>query len=159
MTAASPPSDPSTWTLPRLRIDREGVWHHEDAEVTHAGILASLWEGLQRDAEGHHLSIGPVRVPVEVEDVPFIVVRAEPEGDGLTLTLNDGSREPLRPETLRLGAGEAPYCTVKDGRFEARLSRAAAYQLLAHMSEDTASGRTILTLGGERWEVPRRGSG
>jgi hypothetical protein len=153
--ADPPPSDPSTWTLPRLRIDRDGAWHHEDAEVTHPGILASLWESLQRDAEGHHIRIGPVRVPVEVEDVPFIVVRAEPDGEGLALTLNDGSREPLAPDTLRIGAGEAPYCAVKAGRFEARLSRAAAYQLLAHMSEDAVSGRTILSLGGRRWEVPR----
>jgi uncharacterized protein len=157
--AAAPPSDPSTWTLPRLRIDKDGVWYHEDAEVTHPGILASLREGLQRDAEGHHLSIGPVRVPVEVEDAPFVVIRAEADGEGLAVILNDGSREPLRPETLRLGAGEVPYCTVKDGRLEARLSRAAAYQLLAYMHEDAASGRTLLTLGSRRWEVPRRGSG
>lgn len=156
MTAAPPPSDPSTWTLPRLRIDRDGAWYHEDVEVTHAGILANLREGLQRDAEGHHLRIGPVRVPVEVDDVPFVVVRVEALGEGLALILNDDTREPLRPETLRVGAGEAPYCAVKDGRFEARLSRAAAYQLLAHMQEDPTSGRPVLTLGGRRWEVPRR---
>jgi hypothetical protein len=154
--AAPPPSDPSTWTLPRLRIDRDGAWHHEGVEVTHGGILASLREGLQRDAEGHHLRIGPVRVPVEVDDVPFVVVRVEAAGGDLVLTLNDDSRETLRPETLQLGVDEAPYCGVKDGHFEARLSRAAAYQLLAHMQEDPASGRTLLTLGDRRWEVPRR---
>ena len=154
--AAPPPSDPSTWKLPRLRIDRDGIWHHEDEEVTHAGILASLWEGLQRDAGGHHFRIGPVRVPVEVDDVPFIVVRAEPDGEGLAVTLNDGTREALAPDTLWIGGGEAPYCVVKGGRFDARLSRAAAYQLLAHMSEDAAGGGTVLTLGGRRWPVPRR---
>jgi uncharacterized protein len=154
--ATPPPSDPSTWTLPRLRIDRDGAWHHEDIEVTHAGILANLWEGLERDAEGHYLRIGPVRVPVEVDDVPFIVVRVEPAGEGLALTLNDGTREALAPETLRLGAGVAPYCAVKGGRFEARLSRAAAYQLLAHVSEEARSGRPVLTLGARRWEIPRR---
>jgi hypothetical protein len=154
--SAPPPSDPSTWKLPRLRIDREGVWYHEDEEVTHAGILRSLWEDLQRDAEGHHFRIGPVRVPVVVDDVPFIVVRAEPEGDAIALTLNDGTRELLVPETLRFGAGEAPYCAVKDGRFEARLNRAAAYQLLAHMSEEPDGG-AVLALGNRRWTVPRRG--
>ena len=35
-------TDPSTWKLPRLRIDRDGLWYHEDAEVTHEGILATL---------------------------------------------------------------------------------------------------------------------
>jgi hypothetical protein len=154
--AAPPPSDPSTWTLPRLRIDRDGAWHHEGMEITHAGIVANLWEGLERDAEGHFLRVGPVRIPVEVEDVPFIVVRVEPAGDGLALILNDGTRAPLAPETVRLGAGEAPYCAVKGGRFEARLSRAAAYQLLGHMSEGPAGGPPVLTLGARRWEIPRR---
>jgi hypothetical protein len=45
---------------------------------------------------------------------------------------------------------------VKDGRFEARLNRAAAYQLLAHMSEEPGGG-AVLALGNRRWTVPRRG--
>jgi len=35
------PADPSTWKLPRLRIDREGAWFHEDEEITHA--IAAVW--------------------------------------------------------------------------------------------------------------------
>ena len=62
-------SDPSTWTLPRLRIDRDGAWYHDDAEVTHAGILANLRENLRVDEQGHYLQVGPARVPVEVEDI------------------------------------------------------------------------------------------
>lgn len=153
MTSAPPPPDPSTWTLPRLRIDRDGAWLHEDVEVTHAGILANLREGLQRDAQGHYLQIGPARVPVEVDDVPFIVVRVEAAGEGLAVLLNDDSREPLRPETLRLGAGEAPYCAVKGGRFEARFSRAAAYQLLQRAEPDEGGGM-VLMLGGRRHRIP-----
>ena len=76
-------SDPSTWKLPRLRIDRDGGWFHEGEEVCHEGILASLRQGLQVDAAGHFLQIGPVRVPVEVEDAPFAVVRFEADGDWL----------------------------------------------------------------------------
>ena len=76
------PADPSTWKLPRLRIDREGAWFHEDEEVTHPGILANLWGSLRVDAEGHFIQIGPARVPVEVEDAPFVAVRVEPAGEG-----------------------------------------------------------------------------
>jgi len=72
-------ADPATWTLPRLRIDRDGAWYHDDAEVTHAGILANLRGNLQVDEQGHYLRIGPVRVPVEVEDAPFVVERVEVE--------------------------------------------------------------------------------
>jgi hypothetical protein len=146
-------SDPSTWKLPRLRIDREGAWFHEDEEVTHDGILASLRDALQVDAAGHFIQIGPVRVPVQVEDAPFQVVRLEPSGDGFALTLNDSSREPLDPGTLRTGAGEAPYCRIKGGRFEARFSRAAAWQLLQHVEPGEAGGPATVTVGGRRYPI------
>ena len=148
-------TDPSTWKLPRLRIDRDGLWYHEDAEVTHEGILASLRDGLLRDADGHYLQIGPVRVPVEVDDAPLVVVRVEADGEGLAVILNDGSREALQPETLRLGSGEVPYATVKEGRFQGRFSRAAAYQLLQRLEDDPESGRAALVLGPRRWIIPR----
>jgi len=148
-------TDPSTWKLPRLRIDRDGLWYHEDAEVTHEGILASLREGLLRDADGHYLQIGPVRVPVEVDDAPLVVIRVEVDGDGLAVILNDDTREPLRPETLRLGSGEVPYATVKDGRFQARFNRAAAYQLLQRLEDDPGGGSPALVLGPRRWVIPR----
>lgn len=150
VTAAS---DPSTWKLPRLRIDREGAWFHEDEEVTHEGILASLRQALEVDAGGHFLRIGPVRVPVEVEDAPFSVVRLETDGEGFALTLNDMSREALDPSTLRLGAGEAPYCRIKDGRFEARFSRAAAWQLLQHMEPGAAGAPATVSIGGRRYTL------
>ncbi len=150
MTSAS---DPSTWKLPRLRIDRDGGWFHEDEEVTHEGILASLRAALQVGATGHFIQIGPVRVPVEIEDAPFSVVRLEPEGDGFTLTLNDLSREPLDPTSLRLGTGDVPYCRIKDGKFEARFSRAAAWQLLQHMEPGAADAPVTVTVGGRRYPL------
>ena len=148
-------SDPSTWKLPRLRIDREGDWRHEDEAVTHEGILANLRGNLRVDAEGHYLQIGPVRVAVDVEDAPFVILRVERDGECLVLTVNDLSREPLAPGTLRFGAGGIPYCRVKDGRFEARLSRAATYQLLQHVEYDEAAGAPALMLGDARYPLPR----
>jgi len=144
-------SDPSTWKLPRLRIDREGGWFHEGDEVSHEGIVANLRDGLQVDANGHFLQIGPVRVPVEVDDAPFSVVRFESEGDGWVLWLIDGSREVLDPGTLRLGQGDVPYCRVKGGRFAARFSRAAAWQLLQHVELPSGDGPPTLAAGGRRY--------
>jgi uncharacterized protein len=147
-----PAGEPSTWKLPRLRIDRDGGWFHEDDEVSHEGILASLREGLQVDGAGHFLQIGTVRVPVEVDDAPFTVVRFQAEGDGWVLWLIDGSREALDPATLRLGRGDVPYCRVKGGRFEARFSRAAAWQLLQHVDAAQA-GPPTLAAGGRRYAL------
>lgn len=143
-------ADPSAWTLPRLHIDRDGVWFHDSEEITHAGILSSLWASLDVDAAGHFVSVGPVRVPVAVEDAPFTVLRVEEGNDELVLLLGDGTREPLRPDTLRLGIGGAPYCRVKAGRFDARLSRPAAHQLLAHVAVEEATGAATLRAGRAR---------
>ena len=150
----SPTPDPSTWTLPKLRIDRDGNWFHDDAEVTHPGIIANLRDNLQVDERGHYLQIGPARVPVEVEDAPYVVERVEALGDGLTATLNDLTREPVALDTLRVDERGIPRCRVKEGRFDARLSRAATYQLLQHVQPDEATGRSSLVLGGRRHAVP-----
>src|SRR5262249_46582136 len=141
----------AAWTPPRLRITHDGTWLHEGEEVTHAGILANLWSNLQVDADGHHLQIGPMRVPVEVEDAPFVVVRVEVEDDRLVLTLNDLSREALVPATLRFTPDGVPYCRVKQDRFDARWSRAATYQLLQHVEYDAAADRTTLRAGAARY--------
>lgn len=154
MTGAS---DPSSWTLPRLRITRDATWLSESEEVTHAGILAALWDGLRVDADGHYLPIGPVRVPVEVEDTPFVVLRVEGDPDRLMLTLSDLSREPLSPDTLRFDRSGVPYCRVRDGRFDARLSRAAAYQLLQHVEAGAPGHSPVLVIGAARHPLPGLG--
>jgi hypothetical protein len=149
MASAEPPG----WTLPRLRIDREGAWFHEDGEITHPGVVANLWDNLRVDAQGHYLQIGTVRVPVEVEGAAWVVLRVEEEAGRLVLLLADMSREPLDPATLRFGPGGVPYCRVKGGRFDARLSRAAAWQLLQHVQADEAAGRAALVVGGVRYPL------
>jgi uncharacterized protein len=146
--------DPSKWTLPRLRIDRDGAWFHDDEQITHEGILANLRDGLRADAQGHFIQVGPARIPVEVEDTPFIVERVEVEETGLAATLNDMSREPVALDTLRVDERGIPRCRVKDGRFAARLSRAATYQLLQHVAGGEAGAGATLVLGGQRYRVP-----
>jgi hypothetical protein len=138
------------WKLPRLRIGRDGEWFDDDVEITHEGILANLRGNLRRDAEGYFIQTR-VRIPVEVDDVPWIVTRVSAEGDRLHVVLNDGSEEDVDLATLHLAAGDAPYCVVKrgaaDGGFGARFARAAAFQLLAMADYDEASGRGTLRVG------------
>jgi hypothetical protein len=147
-------TDPSTWTLPRLRIAADGTWYHDDGEVTHPGILDNLRSNLRVDGGGHFLQVGPVRIPVEVEDAPWVVERVERDGDRLWLTLGDLSREALDPSTLVLGPGEVPYCLVKGG-LRARWSRAATWQLL-QLAEEDAAGEMVVVLGETRLRVRRQ---
>jgi hypothetical protein len=106
-------------------------------QVTHAGILANLRGNLRHDAEGYFIQTR-VRIPVEVEDAPFTVTRIERRGAELVAFLNDDTEETVDAKTLRMGAREVPHCRVKKGAFEARLTRAAAYQLLAMAEADAA---------------------
>jgi uncharacterized protein len=145
---------PSDWKLPDLRIDREGDWYDEGVQVTHPGILANLRSNLKKDADGFFIQ-ARVRIPVRVDDVAWVVSRIERRGEALHATVNDGTEERIDPATVRLGADDVPYCTVKEGAFEARFSRAATFQLLALADYDEASGRGALRLGGREYPLAR----
>jgi hypothetical protein len=139
-----------------FRIDREGAWRHDGVEVTHPGVLRNLYANLRADGEGHHLQAGPLRVPVHVDDAPFVVVRAETGAAPGTIEihLSDGSRETLDASTLALDPRGVPYCRVKGGGFRARLSIAAWLQLAARIEADPMSDAPALLLGDRR--IPLR---
>lgn len=143
------------WTSAPLTIARDGEWLYEGLEITHPGIVENLRGGLRQDEAGYFIQAGQVRVSVEVRDAPFLVVRVEGDGRALRLTLNDGTRELLDPATLRYDARDVPYCWVKGGQFEARLSRAAAWQLARFMEYDEGTGRVTLRLGGMSYPLNR----
>jgi hypothetical protein len=96
-----------------------------------------------------------MRIPVEVADAPFVITRLERRGQSLRAWLNDGTEQDVDPTTLRVGPGDVPYCAVKGGAFEARLSRAAAYQLLDLADYDERSGTGTLQLGGRQYTLAR----
>jgi hypothetical protein len=135
-------------------VDVDGVWYDDDVEITHPGILANLRSNLRRDAEGYFIQTR-VRIAVEVEDAPWVVTRVESQGDHLRAVLNDGTETALDPAALRLGAGDIPYCPVKGGDFEARFSRAAAFQLLRLAEYDERTGAGRLRLGGREYALRR----
>jgi hypothetical protein len=145
---------PSNWTLPDLRIAADGEWHDEGVQITHPGILANLRGNLRRDAEGYFIQTR-VRIPIRVDDAPFVVIRVERRDDGLHAYLNDGTDEQLDPASLRLGTGDVPYGAVKQGTFEARFNRAAAWQLLQLADYDEASGAGTLRLSSGEWPLRR----
>ena len=110
---------------------------------------------LRRDAQGYYIQTR-IRIPVEVEDVPFVVARIERRGEVLHAILSDGTDADVDPATLRVSHDDVPYCAVRDGAFEARLSRAAAFQLLALADYDEGTGRGTLRVGGREYPLRRR---
>jgi hypothetical protein len=147
-------SVPGAPELPLLRVDVNGDWFDGDQQITHPGILANLRGNLRRDDDGYFIQTR-VRIPVEVEDTAFVVDRIERRADTLWAVLNDGTVVTIDPATLRIGAGDVPYCLVP-GRFEARLSRPATFQLLGLAEYDQPSGSALLRLGGREYPLGRR---
>lgn len=137
-------------------MDRDGIWYDHEVEITHAGILANLRDNLRHDGHGYFIQTR-VRIPVEVEDVPWVVTRVTRQGEALRIVLNDGSEQDLDPATLRIGVADVPYCAVKGGAFQARFNRAAAFQLLALADYDERSGRGTLHVSGREIALTRRG--
>jgi len=119
-----------------IRLDGEGRFWHEGAEVTHGGLRAALWRWLDRDPDGRWvLRLDERRfVWLDVDGAPHFVRSLRWEGDRAILLLADGSEEELDYASLALVGGVA-HCRVKSGRFEARLSTAAWGALAERIAE------------------------
>ncbi len=146
-------------TLERLReesglaIDEEGRFLHRGEPITHRRTLEVLWRSLERAGDGRYqVRVGRESAWVRLADAPYAVRGVA--GDPPRLTLSDGTEEPLRPETLRLGRDGVLRCLVK-GDHRARFGRAAQVALGLAMEEDPASPSGFsLRLSGRRVPVP-----
>jgi hypothetical protein len=139
-----------------LAVDDEGRFLHRGEPITHARTLEVLWRSLEPAPDGRWLvRIGRESAYVSVAETPWVVrgVGGLEPGETPWLLLPDGSREPLDPETLRVGADGVLRCAVRNG-VPARLARAAQVSLGMALEEDPpGSGRYAITVGGRRWPV------
>ena len=138
-----------------IRIDKEGIWFYEGAEMRR-DIVGLFYQHLQRDAAGRYLiEMGERCCCIEVEDTAYVVwaVRWSPEENGAEecfhLHLSDGSVESLDLCTFRIGKDNIPYCRVKNNRFDARFSRAGYYQITEHIKHDPVRDCCFILLNGQ----------
>ena len=131
----------------------DGRWFHDGAEIRRAA-LARLFSdrALKLDDKGRYWLRTPFeKYPVEVEDVPFIIVDYDIRGDVITLTTNMGDgvvMGPDHPLELRpepLAGAIVPYIMVRDGLM-ARLDRAVYYAFVDLAVE--RDGHLIIRSGG-----------
>ncbi len=142
-------------------VDKEGKWFHKGMEMVRREIIRFFCEHLEVDASGRYvINLDEEQCYIEVEDTPFVVrtVQFEETGGRKTflLSLNDETREVLRPESLSVGDEDVLYCRVKEGRFTARFHRPAYYQLAEFVREE--DGKFYLPLNGRRYLISHKGS-
>jgi hypothetical protein len=124
-----------------IYIDREGSWFYRGTEMIRHDIVRLFYQNLILDEKsGYFIRIGQQSYPVRVEDTAYIVqsVRYSKEENSkeecIYILLSDNRIERLDPGTVRIGKNDILYCRVREGRFEARFSKPAYYQLAEHIN-------------------------
>ena len=123
-----------------MRIARDGTWFYQGTPIGRPAMVRLFSTLLRREADGNYVLVTPVeKVRIQVEDAPFMALLAGRKGEGrdqhiqFTTNVGDvveaGAEHPIRVVTAENGE-PAPYVHVR-GRLEARIARAAFYDLVA----------------------------
>jgi len=136
-----------------IRVDREGRFIHEGAEVTHEGLKRALFRWLDRlpAPDGRHvLRLDERRFAyLDVDDTPLVVRAARVDAAGaIWLALSDGAEERLDPSTLTVDAAGTLRASVRGGRLEARLASSALAALSDLLTELPDGQPTVRTPAG-----------
>lgn len=118
-------------------IKADGTWIHDGTPIPRPALVRLFASVLRRDDNGSYWLVTPVeRVPVEVEDAPFVAVELAHEGGGDTAVLRMRTNvdrwvtlDADHPLIVR-GAAEAPRPYVAlGGGLEALVARSVYYEL------------------------------
>ncbi len=126
-----------------MRIDRDGIWYHEGRPIARAALVKLFANVLQQQNDGSYWLVTPFeRGPIEVEDVPFVVVELVAEGMGSKQKINVrsnldewvtiGPDHPLllrQPPFAPSGAAPVPYVVIRS-TLQGRLLRPVYYELV-----------------------------
>lgn len=124
----------------RFRILADGTWLHEGRPITRPALMRLFGSALRRMPDGGHWLVTPTeRIPVAVDDAPFVAVAMAAEGVGrdaeIRFRTNIDSWVRLdanHPLRIAGGAkGPRPYVGL-DGGLEALIARSVYYDLAAH---------------------------
>jgi hypothetical protein len=121
-----------------IRIARDGTWFHQGTPVGRKELVRLFSTILRKDGADYVLVTPVEKMRIRVEDVPFLAVLMDVQGEGrdqrLTFITNVGDEtvagadNPIRVETDPVSEEPAPYVHVRGG-MEARIARAVFYQL------------------------------
>ncbi|MGE5268548.1 MAG: DUF1285 domain-containing protein [Thiohalocapsa sp.] len=132
-----------------MRIGRDGTWFYRGTPINRLPLVKLFASVLRRDDDGSFWLVTPAeRGRVAVDDVPFVAVAVDREGEGrdqrlifrtnLDEIVTAGAEHPLRVETAADGT-PAPYILVRPG-LEARLVRPVFYELVDLAAEQQFDG-------------------
>jgi hypothetical protein len=153
------PAPPGRSRESRIVLDEQGQFWNDGVRMEHPGLVRAFasWVRRHPDDGRYILSNGYDWTYFEVRDAPFFV-RAIDFRDGAPwVRLADGSEEPLRPDGVLVGAGDALYVLVRDGEFEAKLLP-SAQSAMVDVLEENEAGDIGVTADGKWYPVRHRGA-
>ncbi len=118
-----------------MRIKANGVWFYNGTPIERPAMVRLFARILRREDDRYYLVTPVEKVGISVEDVPFVAIGMDEDGDALAFSTNAedtvaaDADHPLRFETDADG-GIRPYIAVRNG-LEARLTPGVARDLLA----------------------------
>ncbi len=140
-------------------VDREGDWFYGERPIFRKEILETFYDCLRLLEDGRYVLEWQGRLhPITVADTPFVITRVDRITNGaaeahVLLTLKHlKETELLDPATLWVGPDNVLYCRVRRGRFPARFSRPAYYQV-AQWIEPVDEDRFALRLGDRLYPI------
>lgn len=131
-----------------MRIDRDGTWFYHGSPIGRKELVRLFSTVLTREEDGSYWLETPAeKGRIDVEDVPFLAVEMETEGEGrnrrirFRTNVDDwvalDAEHPLRVEHDPDTGEPRPYVLIRKG-LEARLNRPVFYELVEHGVEEDA---------------------
>ncbi|WP_170161854.1 DUF1285 domain-containing protein [Desulfosoma caldarium] len=143
-------------------IDAHGTWFCEGNPVTDSDLFRMLSRSLfVKDGRYYVRCEGEVH-PVRVADAPLWVryVFLDEDSGGqiraVHIQLEDGRREPLRPETLSVKEESALYCLATRRNLLARFAKPAYYELASRLTYEPETQAYVLTVAGRSYRLTPR---
>jgi uncharacterized protein len=146
-----------------ISVDQEGDWYYQEDKITREDILELFLSNIEQPSGGpYFIDWRGQRCALEVADTPFVITRVDRvlskdgHGEEILLRLKHlPTPEILDPTTLRIGTGNVPYCTIRNGQYRARFSRPAYYQLAIWIACDPHTEAFFLELNDTRYPLTK----
>ena len=122
--------------MKRFKIDKRGDWYWEDEEISHPEIKRYLLSLIEKKDNGIWINNGIEKFAVDVEETPFFVEAIREKEDKLKIILNDQTEETLDLTSLRFAKDNSLWCKIKNGKFEAKFTLSAFWQLMEYLVEE-----------------------
>lgn len=117
-----------------MRIAADGTWFHQGGEISRPAMVRAFSSLLRRDPDGQHWLVTPQqKLSITVEDVPFVAVEMQSEGEfekrSLAFRLNSDDLVMAGPGSEITLRDDKPYLHVRNGLW-AKIARSVYYELV-----------------------------